>query len=753
MKLKKVTIEGFRGAPKLLELPLDGKSLCLLGENGRGKTTIVDGLEYWSIGKLESFAREGYGLEATINLDHGSPATIICERHGHPTLRRTLRGSKPDQLEVVGPAALDSPLPPPLPILRHSTMARFMSQSPGEKKRALLGVLGLESLLEFRDTIVTAANTAKTDAEDAKRRVGEERATLEAECAGLDLLNRAEALRKEAGLSAPIASEIDLLELNFAKTPAVEARVNRAELVENLARAADAIDAQPVTDWNEAVADRATVEAAALHALVKAGQKVLETWEEETCPLCLAPHDRDALSSSLVERAAELAELNQTLRAARSGLDAHRASAQALATAISAVLDAPPAGGWPEADKLAEMAQNLDAHAVSVAEALAKTGPSPTFPKHVSVAQLLGDLRKSAVSDEQSPAVAALAQLERLRIALKRTREYERKDNVKHQVANAVDKLRELTEERVRIAVEAAINNLGTAAADFYGRLVKNPVYSDISLHYTEGRKGGIEFALTYDKRHSVTPPQRVVSESQLNALGLAFFLARLKVEPTPWRTLVLDDVVNSFDGDHRMGLAALLSEEFGDWQVLFFTHDNMFATLGERFISGWRFWQIVAWNPKEGPILSEGDPLKRLMERLDAGESASDLGGLARVALERGLSRPVERLGLPIRFDRRQLYSAPEYLDALQKGLAERGSSLKDLPVIKRMRGQSYLINLGAHDRPTDPMLSTEDLRQMVEDLGELARGFTCTDCGKPVWETRKGFDSYQCKCSKLAV
>ena len=178
-----------------------------------------------------------------------------------------------------------------------------------------------------------------------------------------------------------------------------------------------------------------------------------------------------------------------------------------------------------------------------------------------------------------------------------------------------------------------------------------------------------------------------------------------------------------------------------------------MFATLSERFFAGWRFWQIVAWNPKEGPILSEGDPLKRLTERLDAGESASDLGGLARVALERGLSRPLERLGLPIRFDRRQLYSAPEYLDALQTGLAERGSSLKDLPVIKRMRGQSYLVNLGAHDRPTDPVLSTEDLRQMVEDLGELARGFTCANCSKPVWETRKGFESYQCQCSKLAV
>ena len=69
MKLKRVVVEGFRGAPKLFELPLDGKSLCLLGENGRGKTTIVDALEYWSLrARLENFEREGYRLDATINL-------------------------------------------------------------------------------------------------------------------------------------------------------------------------------------------------------------------------------------------------------------------------------------------------------------------------------------------------------------------------------------------------------------------------------------------------------------------------------------------------------------------------------------------------------------------------------------------------------------------------------------------------------------------------------------------------------------
>jgi ABC-type transport system involved in cytochrome bd biosynthesis fused ATPase/permease subunit len=54
VKIKKLSIEGFRGVPKHLEMRLDGKSLCLLAENGRGKTTIVDALEYWSTGSRPS---------------------------------------------------------------------------------------------------------------------------------------------------------------------------------------------------------------------------------------------------------------------------------------------------------------------------------------------------------------------------------------------------------------------------------------------------------------------------------------------------------------------------------------------------------------------------------------------------------------------------------------------------------------------------------------------------------------------------
>jgi hypothetical protein len=40
-------------------------------------------------------------------------------------------------------------------------------------------------------------------------------------------------------------------------------------------------------------------------------------------------------------------------------------------------------------------------------------------------------------------------------------------------------------------------------------------------------------------------------------------------------RFLVLDDVINSFDLEHRGELASLLADKFDDWQLVVLTHDR----------------------------------------------------------------------------------------------------------------------------------------------------------------------------------
>jgi len=58
VKVKTVNIHAFRGIPDL-QLELNGKSLLVQGENGSGKSSIIDAVEFFFRGTLSYFEGEG----------------------------------------------------------------------------------------------------------------------------------------------------------------------------------------------------------------------------------------------------------------------------------------------------------------------------------------------------------------------------------------------------------------------------------------------------------------------------------------------------------------------------------------------------------------------------------------------------------------------------------------------------------------------------------------------------------------------
>lgn len=107
MKLSRLEIDGFRcfRDRRAVELK-EGRSLCLLAENGRGKTSIADALEFWSTGDVGWTHREGVGLGSLIHLDRDE-ATVEVRVDGVGMASRRLRGNTPGDLEASGPLAVN----------------------------------------------------------------------------------------------------------------------------------------------------------------------------------------------------------------------------------------------------------------------------------------------------------------------------------------------------------------------------------------------------------------------------------------------------------------------------------------------------------------------------------------------------------------------------------------------------------------------------------------------------------------------
>ena len=71
--------------------------------------------------------------------------------------------------------------------------------------------------------------------------------------------------------------------------------------------------------------------------------------------------------------------------------------------------------------------------------------------------------------------------------------------------------------------------------------------------------------------------PSGYMSDSQLHTLALSLRLASIEMANKQVPVVVLDDVVTSYDADHRKAIAALLAVEFKDTQVIVATHDEQF--------------------------------------------------------------------------------------------------------------------------------------------------------------------------------
>ena len=754
MRIDRLAISGFRGAPLPLELALDGKSVVISGENGFGKSTISDAIEFWSTGDLEAFHRQGCGLDAAANVFATETQVGIRLKGGevdHP-LTRTLNGMEASPLEPDGLTPAEKLPSAAVPLLRHETMRDFMDMRPGEKKKELLELLGLSELNAFRAELRNALTIAKRSREQEAAVADSETGTLERLCEGEELLPTAQRLAREAGISGQLSDPADLLGLRLeAELPKEEPdRLGRIAEAES---ALQALGEVPVARWNGLLADRGTTGKEALRELLEQAQRALGSWEDDECPLCGQEVNLAKLSEEVTRRLAELARTQRELGQGKRDLQDGTARWQRLADALAELGAITPKGGWGEGGAL-EGAQLAAAAYAKALRAGAQELREVPDPPALAAERPLAIARTQAEATAGSTRTQALLRLHAIAEQSRRAAAARERVKAARRRERGIERTLEIADDRIEAAINDAISALGELVARYYLTLQRASFYSEVKLTYRRQRGGGIEFSLLFDGEKRISPPQRIASASQLNALGLALFLARIKTAEQPWHTLVLDDVVNSFDAPHRQGLIRLLIDEFPEWQIVLLTHDRSFADIVRATVErGWRFREITHWTPREGPLFAEGDPKERLRERIAVGASASDLGGTARQALESSLSRPVARLGYKVVYDPHRPPTAWELLRALRAGLKENRSELAEDAVLGRIEASNYITNLSVHYRPDRFSPTSDDLQVLLDDLDQLDDLFRCSDCGKAVWasETQKG--THHCGCASLAA
>ena len=163
VKINKIEIDGIRGIQSKLELPLNGKSIVLYGDNGTGKSSISDSVEWFYTNRVTHLASEEIDLkDALRNVnkteDENSSVSMSFIKSSSLDSERKLT-SKKGKLNVELTNTSD-PFKEYLTnsesenlLLRYQYLTNFIDNTKGDKLKFLSDIIGYSDVTKKKEIL------------------------------------------------------------------------------------------------------------------------------------------------------------------------------------------------------------------------------------------------------------------------------------------------------------------------------------------------------------------------------------------------------------------------------------------------------------------------------------------------------------------------------------------------------------------------------------------------------------------------
>jgi len=752
-KVQRLVMRAFRGVSG--ELAVDfgkGESLAVYGDNGTGKSTLADALEWYFTGQIELLCHEGR-QHAVRHLGGDGDGITSVEVVTDGTL-----GGKvvfpderlPESFAATGRETF---------LLRGRTLADFINRTKTEKWKALVEILGLDAIEGLREDLQRVRNELRKGAKAAEEQVQACRQALASEGQAVTEGTVLASLRQICGMLgvAPPASLDQVIDPSWitgvvgAGVPSTKTSDRDSLLAEVRRLQAPAVNRGALEAWNALVSsERARVLPRV--SLVREGKRLLETRSiDGHCPLCGQSVDEKALARRIEGSLKEMMEATRELESCREPIAqladelpaAHDKRLTLQSRAGAAELELPPVPPLP-----GETLQGgLDALAGIDVEAI--TAYESEISKWDQAAREVGQKAvpsTPSTRDSQLVMLAALCQqVKTWRLADKKAARALRARQLAESVFDAY-------QEKQKEDVAALLGRISRRVAQIYSALHPGEDLAAVSIEPWTAK--GVELAVEFYGSHQ-RPPHGVLSESHLNSLAIALFLAMAETFNEKLGFLVLDDVINSFDVEHRGQLAELLADGFSDWQLIVLTHDPQFFEHLSRRAPSWRRLELTSWSYAEGPRTAQYETagvLTAARERLASGD-VHGAATKARRALEELLQEVCEALWAPLPFRRGQANDRREMVElfkGVRRTLKERAKTLLESvePLLKNLEADvGATLNVEVH--ASRGRSGASEVEAAFKRIEELDQKWSCPKCKTRVWH--KGSpEAARCKCGQ---
>lgn len=348
------------------------------------------------------------------------------------------------------------------------------------------------------------------------------------------------------------------------------------------------------------------------------------------CPLCLTPLANSAVGSVAGVRqhiADHLASLKEYAGAKKND----EAAAKALTAAHTRL-----AGGLKTItlpDRFQDLRAQLGLYrtAIDAWKDAAAPDAAPAITAVLAAMAVLdtaiADIEKKQGSHTYAKAKARVDRL----IAIKTEHELaERTANELTALSDELTAQSAFVSGEIRSKLQVLLDGLQKPINDIYRAIQGNhaaPIRLELPPEEDDNQQR-LNLLIDFAENRQGVQPGGYLSDSQIHSLALALRLAAIKAFNTNAPILALDDVVTSYDSDHRRTIAALLATEFTGFQLIVTTHDERFYLyLRDQLVSAdWRFTRIIRLDRDYGPRFSDEKVTDAMIQaRWAAGNSAAN--------------------------------------------------------------------------------------------------------------------------------
>jgi recombinational DNA repair ATPase RecF len=779
IKIKNISIRGIRGAKNRIDLTLNGKSLLLYGDNGSGKSSISDSIEWFYTDKVTHLSGNEIDLKdalrnSTLTETEVSEVSLSFTKSEYDCSKILFNKRNKLTVECSNLSAFNEYISKSGNeniLLRYQSLSDFIDDTKGEKLKYLSDIIGFSEVTKKKEVLQKSYNSIKSEIKNQnfEAQINTQKQVL-IEKIGAAISQEQNLFEKINEKIKPLKTNIEIKSINdidkildHIKKPVNNKLITELRFLENantvltnLKNEIDFIDSEYVKyfeEFEKIANDVQSIMQTFLGELLKSGELVLEKkyHKDDTCPLCLQPKKIDELRSEIALRLKKIEESSKQKasfdKAKQVVISITSERLQRLDTILSESLineeqnNALKSGFIALKNKILAL-QNASTIKVTSGTKIPKSEDAKLltidFEFQNQNTERIKQIQEILKNDNSAVLYSNISASKDAFLKIK----YFEKEKAK--LENQRKSLEIIYNEFIKKQKEGLENFIFTFSGkinEFYQYMNPDEPFQEIKI-VTIGEDdelNGITIEYKFNGKW-VSPPQKYFSESHINCFGLSFFLASVEAFNETNKFILLDDVISSFDTTHRKRFADLLFEKFSSYQILLLTHErdwffNIVSPLARK--NGWLINEIL-WNETKGSFIDEKpNDLKELVEKSLEEGKVDILGNPIRRYLEHSLKDICFHLDVKVSYrynDINEKRMPDELLNELKSRINDKSKELKaKMPIIDRIASSSLLGNLLSHDNPFNPKIG--DLKAFWNDIKELEKLFICQlpDCKKP--------------------